>query len=107
MNEEHASTDITSKTKKIELPKLLIDNCNYEQLKKLSFQKLNELTKNSLISTELNKSKSLNNLASNVASNNVSNDVSTVVFSPSDCKEEIKQNDELIENLKKGMCIYS
>lgn len=62
-----------STDRRIGLPKLLIENCNYEQMKKLSFQKLNELTKSStqLIGSstdasgsELSKSKSLNNLAS-------------------------------------------
>lgn len=64
------------------LSKLLIDTCNYEHLKKLSFQKLDELTKKSSFinngnlklnndqsNTELNKSKSLTNL-----SNNLTND---------------------------------
>ena len=76
LSETNSAPDIASavangNSRKIELPKLLVDNCNYEQLKKLSFQKLNDLTKSSaqLIgsstgsNSELNKSKSLNNLA--------------------------------------------
>lgn len=72
--------------RRIGLPKLLIENCNYEQMKKLSFQKLNELTRsstqligssteasgNSTDTSELSKSKSLTNLKSleNLANEN-------------------------------------
>lgn len=103
LSETNSAPDIASAaavsngSRKIELPKLLIDSCNYENLKKLSFQKLNELTKSStqLVddqqqpASELNKSKSLNNLTSVDQNGLQSSDDGQL---------------DSIENLRKGEC---
>lgn len=84
---------------KFELPKLIIDY-NYDQLKKLSLQKINNLTSRTLTTIDLNKSKSLNNLITNDESLSQSTNIKSNDQS-SERTDNDNQND-LIEKLKRG-----
>ena len=96
MNEElndslTVHSDSSADASSAKLPKLLVDNCNYEQLKKLSLQKLDELTSTLVSRTgELSKSKSLNNLTSPVNEENADLHSTTA-------------SDSVVESLKRGM----